>query len=59
MLFDFHPKEVPHIVKTVKHIAEVETMAKFNWINVPIKIEAEIAPVGGSWNDLVEYKEAA
>jgi DNA polymerase I len=59
MLFDFHPKEVPHIIKTVKHIAEVETMAEFSWINVPVKIEAEIAPVGGSWNDLEEYKEAA
>jgi uracil-DNA glycosylase family 4 len=56
MMFDFHPKEVAHVIKTGKHIAEVETRKAFEWINIPIKIETELAPVGGSWNDLKPYE---
>jgi DNA polymerase I-like protein with 3'-5' exonuclease and polymerase domains len=56
MVFDFHPKEIDYIIKTGKHIAEVETRKAFEWINIPIKIETELAPVGGSWNDLKPYE---
>jgi DNA polymerase I-like protein with 3'-5' exonuclease and polymerase domains len=56
MVFDFAPKEVDHIIKTVKHIAEVETRKHFEWINIPVKIEAELAPVGASWYDIKPYE---
>lgn len=56
MMFDFAPKEVNHILKAVKHIAEVETRKHFEWINIPIKIEAELAPVGASWYDIKPYE---
>jgi intein/homing endonuclease len=59
MVFDFAPKEVDHIIKTVKHIAEVETRKHFEWINIPIKIEAELAPVGASWYDIKPYEVKA
>ncbi len=59
MFFDFAPKEVNHIIKTVKHIAEVETRKHFDWINIPIRIEAELAPVGASWHDIKPYEVTA
>lgn len=55
MLIDFHPREVDHVIKTGKYIAEVATRKQFDWINIPIRIETELAPVGGSWDDIKPY----
>jgi DNA polymerase I-like protein with 3'-5' exonuclease and polymerase domains len=56
MVVDFVTKEVRHILKVIKDIAEVQTRKKFKWINVPLTIEAELAPVNRSWAEVKEVK---
>ena len=34
----------------------IDIRKHWSWINVPLKIEAEVAPVGGSWYEKSEVK---
>jgi DNA polymerase I-like protein with 3'-5' exonuclease and polymerase domains len=59
MVFDFVPEEVDHIIKAVTQIGTVDIRKEFKWINIPLEIEAELAPIDTSWYDVKEYKLAA
>jgi DNA polymerase I-like protein with 3'-5' exonuclease and polymerase domains len=54
--FDILPEELDHVVKTVKRVTEKELPEHFNWINVPMSIELELADVDKSWAQLKEFK---
>jgi len=54
LVFNFHPKEVKYIFKTVNQIGTQEIRKVFNWINIPLTLEASLAPIGKSWYDTKE-----
>jgi len=49
MLFDILPDELPLILKKVYEITTIDLLKAWNWIIVPLAIEAELAPVNASW----------
>lgn len=49
MVFDIYPPELQHVLKTVRHVTEVELLEHWEWINVPMTIEAELCQVDESW----------
>lgn len=63
ILFDVHPDELDHVLETAKRITEVELAKEWDWINVPLQIDAELCKVDESWlhkQDLSKYlKEIA
>jgi uracil-DNA glycosylase family 4 len=50
-VFDFHPPEVEHILRTVKQIGAEEIRREQDWIIVPLQIDAELTPIEGTWYD--------
>lgn len=48
---DVHPTELDTFMSMAREIVEVDLPKAWPWIIVPLKIEAEVAPVGGSWWD--------
>jgi DNA polymerase-1 len=56
MVFDVYPPELDHVLKTVKHITEVELLEHWKWIIVPMTIEAELCEVDESWYHKKEIK---
>ena len=51
IIFDMHPAEEEHVMKTAHRIMTRETVKKFPWIIVPIEIEIEMCGVDESWYD--------
>jgi len=51
IIFDLHPKEREYVLATVKRVFTVELPAFWDWIIVPIEIEAEIAEVDQPWSE--------
>jgi DNA polymerase-1 len=49
IIFDVHPDELNHILKTVKRVAEIDLLKAWDWIIVPLSIDAELCEVGQSW----------
>lgn len=49
MVFDVYPPELDHVVKTVKRVTEVELLEVWDWIIIPLTIEAEICDIDESW----------
>jgi len=49
IVFDLYPPEGDHILKTVRDIGTIKIRQQFPWIIVPLKIDAEITPINGSW----------
>lgn len=56
MVFDIHPPELEHVLKTVRRVTEVELREHWKWINVPMTIEAELCQVDESWYHKKEIK---
>jgi DNA polymerase I-like protein with 3'-5' exonuclease and polymerase domains len=56
LIFDVHPKELKQLVNIVNCIMCNDTRQHFDWINVPLTIEASVAPVDKSWADVEDYK---
>jgi DNA polymerase I-like protein with 3'-5' exonuclease and polymerase domains len=51
MLFDILPDELPLILKKVYEVTTIDLLRAWDWIIVPLAIEAELAPVNASWAD--------
>jgi len=51
IVFDFHPPEVEHILRTIKRIATEDIRKEQDWIKVPLLLEAELTPIEGTWYD--------
>ena len=49
MLFDAHPDEVAELVALTKQVAEVELGRHWPWIIVPMRVEAKVSEINGSW----------
>lgn len=53
---DVHRKERKDYLEICKQVMTIDVRKHWPWIIVPLKIEAEVAPVGGSWYDKEEVE---
>lgn len=51
ILGDVHKDEVQDYLQMVHHIMTIELPELWKWINVPLEVEAEVSPLGGTWFD--------
>lgn len=56
LLMYFHEDEVDEVLAKAKEIMTVKILKVHKWITVPMGIEAEVAPIGGSWADKTKYE---
>jgi DNA polymerase-1 len=56
ILFDVEPSELDFLLKLCKTVTTLWLPKVWPWIIVPLEIEAEVAPVGGSWHDKEKVK---
>lgn len=59
MVLDVHPPEFDHVVKTVRRVTEVELLKAWDWIIVPLTVEAEYCEVDESWYHKKKLKFAS
>jgi DNA polymerase I-like protein with 3'-5' exonuclease and polymerase domains len=51
LVLDFYRKETKRVLEKAKQIM-TELLPKYwDWICVPLEVEAELSPVGGSWHE--------
>jgi len=55
IVFDFHPDEVDHVLRTAQRVMTEDLPKAWKWIKVPLEVEADVGPVNGSWNTAKEY----
>lgn len=55
VVIDAHPDEVEDVYAIVQRIGTEELPKAFPWINVPLKLEAELCPVDSSWSHKQEW----
>lgn len=55
LVVDVYPPELMKVAKIVKKIATEELPKNWKWINVPLKIEADLGGVDESWHLLKPY----
>lgn len=48
-LIDARPDEVPKLIEMIRYIASEELPKIWPWIIVPLRVEASVSEVGGSW----------
>jgi uracil-DNA glycosylase family 4 len=51
MLFDVYPPELPELLISVRNVCEKRLPAAWDWIIVPMVIEAELSDIDKSWYD--------
>jgi DNA polymerase-1 len=51
LVWSFHKDEVSRVLAKCQQVMTRDVLRHWPWINVPFGIEAEVAPVGGTWND--------
>lgn len=49
IILDVNPKELEAVKNLVKYITTDALLKAFDWICVPLKVEAEICPINSSW----------
>jgi DNA polymerase I-like protein with 3'-5' exonuclease and polymerase domains len=57
IVLDVNPKELIHVVETLKTISTVNLPKAWDWIIVPLEVDFEVAPVDGSWAEKAKYKD--
>lgn len=55
ILLDLHPLEEEHVMSTVKWVMTEAVPNIYNFVNVPLEVEADLTPLGGTWYDKEEY----
>jgi len=53
---DVHKKEVKNYLEIVQQVMTQDIRKHWKWIIVPLAIEAEVAPIGGSWYEKKEIE---
>jgi DNA polymerase I-like protein with 3'-5' exonuclease and polymerase domains len=53
---DVPAEELEDFLELANYIMTVRLPEAWDWINVPLEIEAEVAPLNGSWADKKEMK---
>lgn len=56
MVLDIHPKERDKVIQLLKKIMIDKLKKHWKWIIVPLNIDADLAPVDGSWQEMEEYE---
>lgn len=56
IVFDVYPPELEKVLKTTKQITTEKLPLYWDWINVPLTIDAEVCPVDASWADKEEIE---
>jgi DNA polymerase I-like protein with 3'-5' exonuclease and polymerase domains len=56
IILDVHPDELELIAKTVHRIATEELRKHWDWIIVPMEIDAELCPVDAPWTEKEKFK---
>ena len=57
LLIDGPDSETEEVLKLCKRVMTVELPKVWKWMQtVPFVVEADVAPVGGSWHDKVPVK---
>lgn len=54
MVFDLFPKEKNDVLDIVLQIIEKDLPRHWDWITIPLGIEAELSPIDGTWYDMKE-----
>jgi len=53
---DVYRKELRNYLEIVKQVMTIDIRKHWKWIIIPLSIEAEVAPVGGSWYEKKKMK---
>jgi len=56
MILDVHPAELEKVSRRIYQITSQELAHAWPWIIVPMRVDAEICPVDGSWVEKEKYK---
>jgi len=59
IILDVHPDELQAVAEMVHIITTKELPKAWDWINVPLEVDAELCPVDGSWAEKEKYKLVA
>jgi len=55
IILDVHPEELHQVCTMVKRITTIDLPKAWDWIIVPLQIEAELCDVDASWADKSDY----
>lgn len=55
IIFDVHPDELEKVSKIIHMVTTEHLPQAWDWINVPLRVDAEICPVDGSWAEKEHY----
>lgn len=55
MIGDIHPDELDHVMGVVNKVCTVDLPNHWDWICVPLRIEAEVTDVDKPWSEMHEY----
>ncbi len=53
---DIYRKELRNYLEICRQVMTIDIRKYWKWINIPLKIEAEVAPIGKSWYEKKEVK---
>jgi len=56
ILLDVHPDELIHVAQTIKRITTQNLPKAWDWLIVPLDIDAELCPVDGSWAEKKDWE---
>jgi DNA polymerase I-like protein with 3'-5' exonuclease and polymerase domains len=56
IVLDVHPPELEAVSKLVKKTTTKALQQEWDWITLPLKVDAELGRVDGSWASLEKYK---
>ena len=56
---DSPPDEVDAVLHKIKELVEVDLPKHWDWLTIPMAVEASVGDVDASWHDLKPYEFAA
>lgn len=56
IIFDVKPSELGGLLKLVRRVMTKDILEHWDWICVPLNVEAEVSEVGGNWFEMKEVK---
>lgn len=56
IVFDIYPPELDKVIKIAKCIMIHDVKQHWNWIDIPLEIEAELCPINAAWSKKEDYK---
>lgn len=56
MILDVHPEELLHVAKIVHRVTCKDLRNHWNWIIIPLQIEADLCAIDSSWADKDSYE---